>query len=293
MPIYYPGVAQNTEQWDALRRGIPTSSHFEKIWTPPSTKYPKGQKARQWEKYACVLLTERYLNRTLLVYVSEHMEKGKEKEPEAVSDYEWETKKKVELVGFVHNDAKTIGCSPDGLVGEDGIVEFKVPKPENKMWYIVNENALRNTYYPQLQGQLYVSERKWVDAYPYNDNELPSVVRRCERDEEYIGLLAAALDEFNDYLAALWNKLVEISGRTYPEAPQDAPRGPSERLKGMLEATLAQDTRPTITVTHPEALPDAGSPIPLDEPPGEVQQAPKESGPPLPEGSAEVPAGTA
>src|SRR5271165_5391532 len=121
MPIFHHDVAQYSEVYDRLRLGIPTSSHFHKIITP------QGKPSKQWREYACVLIAERILQRKIEFYHSPTMERGLIVEAEAADWYEFDQDVTVQRVGFITDDNHTVGCSPDRLVGDEGLLEIKAP----------------------------------------------------------------------------------------------------------------------------------------------------------------------
>jgi hypothetical protein len=121
MPIFHHDVTQYSEVYDRLRLGIPTSSHFHKIITP------QGKPSKQWREYACILIAERILQRKIEFYNSLAMERGLIVEAEAADWYEFDQDVIVERVGFITDDNHTIGCSPDRLVGDEGLLEISRP----------------------------------------------------------------------------------------------------------------------------------------------------------------------
>ena len=120
MPIFHD-VAQYSEEYDRLKLGLPTSSHFHKIITP------QGKPSKQWREYACVLIAERILQRKIEFYNSPAMERGLIVETEAADWYEFDQDVTVQRIGFITDDNRTIGCSPDRLVGDEGLLEIKAP----------------------------------------------------------------------------------------------------------------------------------------------------------------------
>lgn len=183
-------VAQGSAEWLALRLGMPTASEFHRIVTPT------GKLSSQARAYAFRLVAEQLLNRTLssidnLAWV----ERGTALEPDAAAAYEFEHDTTVEAVGFCTSDDGRIGASPDGLVGSTGLVEIKCLAPHNHLAMLIDGPGEK--YAPQVQGQLLVTEREWVDLYGYSE-EMPPARRRTVRDELYIKLLRIALDEFCD-----------------------------------------------------------------------------------------------
>ena len=132
MPIFHHDVAQYSEAYDRLKLGIPTSSNFHKITTP------QGKPSKQWREYACVLIAERILQRKIEFYNSPAMERGLIVEAEAADWYEFDQDVTVQKVGFITNDDHTVGCSPDRLVGDAGLLEIKAPLPQTQVEYWIS-----------------------------------------------------------------------------------------------------------------------------------------------------------
>ena len=183
---------QGSPEWLALRAGIPTASEFDKILTPG------GKASASAEKYLFGLLAERMMGHPRIEAVSTWMQRGNEMEAEAVAFYEAQRDLETVPVGFVTNDAETVGASPDRLVGEDGLLEIKVPSDPVHVSYLLKK-AVDQAYYPQVQGQLWITERKWADILSYHP-EMPPALIRVERDEEFIKLLSEAVEEFSRLL---------------------------------------------------------------------------------------------
>ncbi len=183
-------VLQGTTEWLALRAGIPTASQFDQIITPKT-----GKPSASSEGYLHRLLAERILGRPLEQQsFSGWMDRGNALEVDAVAYYEGIRELDSTRVGFLTNDAGTIGASPDRLVGTDGLLEIKCPSEGQHMGYLLSRN-LGDKHKPQVQGQLWVTRRAWSDTLSYHP-ELPPALIRVERDEDYIALLASAVEAF-------------------------------------------------------------------------------------------------
>ena len=222
MPIFHRDVAQYSDAYDRLRLGIPTSSHFHKIITP------QGKPSKQWREYACVLIAERILQRKIEFYHSPAMERGLIVEADAADWYEFDQDVTVQRVGFITDDALTVGCSPDRLVGDDGLLEIKAPLPHTQVEYWLS-GEVNERFRPQLQGQLYVSQRSWVDILCWHD-VLPKVVVRVEPDAEFIKALDRELQIFNFFIERVMEKI---------RATHELPMPPSRlALKAALRASL-------------------------------------------------------
>src|SRR6516225_7482628 len=198
MPIFH-NVAQYSEVYDRLKLGIPTSSHFHKIITP------QGKPSRQWREYACLLIAERILQRKIEFYNTPAMERGLIVEAEAADWYEFDRDVNTQKVGFITNDDHTMGCSPDRLVGEEGMLEIKAPLPHTQVEYWIS-GEVSERFRPQLQGQLYVSQRSWVDILCWHD-VLPKLVMRVEPDEKFINALDRQLQIVNFFIERVMEKI--------------------------------------------------------------------------------------
>jgi hypothetical protein len=193
--IVHDEIIQGTTAWLKLRAGIPTASCFDMILTP------KGKPSTSAERYLYELLAERILGRPIVKAVTTWMDRGSQTEAEAVAYYESLRDLDTKKIGFVTNDSGTVGASPDRLVGEEGLLEIKVPKESTHVGYLLN-GTVGDTYWPQLQGQLWICERAWVDIMSYSP-DMPEVVIRVERDEAYIEKLAATVTAFSFELEKL------------------------------------------------------------------------------------------
>jgi hypothetical protein len=198
MPIFQ-NVAQYSDAYDRLKLGILTSSNFHKIITS------QGKASRQWREYACVLIAERILQRKIEFYNSPAMERGLIVESEAADWYEFDQDVTVQRVGFITDDDHTVGCSPDRLVGEHGLLEIKAPLPHTQIEYWIS-GEVSERFRPQLQGQLYVSQRSWVDIVSWHD-VLPKVVMRVEPEKNFITALDRELQIFNFFIERVMEKI--------------------------------------------------------------------------------------
>ncbi len=145
-----------------------------------------------YEKTIYKVAFERMAKTTPETYANAHMQRGHDLEPLAIEAYERENLRSVEHVGFIEiND--WVGCSPDGLVGDNGLVEIKCPAFDTMLKYMLNPDTLMAQYSAQVQYQMYVTERDWCDLAAYDPN-LGLVIQRVFRDEDYIERLQAEID---------------------------------------------------------------------------------------------------
>lgn len=182
-------VEQRSAAWHAARAGIPTASNFKRIVTAAGN--PSSASAR----YLDELLREWCGETARTTPRNEWMQRGIDLEPAARALYERETGAGVAEVGLVYGDERRLtAASPDGLVGADGLLEIKCPKPSMHAKYR-RARDMPAAYLPQVQGQLWVTGRRWCDFFSYDPDAAPLLIR-VARDEVYIARLRAAVEDF-------------------------------------------------------------------------------------------------
>jgi putative phage-type endonuclease len=192
--------AQGSPEWLACRVGLPTASNFDKLVTT------KGEQSKQRQKYLYTLAGERLIGKKEETYQNGAMQRGIEMEVEARSFYEMNKNVDVVQVGICYPDKKKLyGASPDGLVGDDGILEVKCPILSTMVGYMI-DGKLGVDYLQQVQGQMLVTGRKWVDLLAYYPGITP-IIERIERDEPFIKALKAELVLFVHELGIITEKL--------------------------------------------------------------------------------------
>lgn len=142
-------------------------------------------------------------------YVNAAMQRGIDKEAEALAAYEALTGQLARPVGFVAHDTLPAGCSPDGLVGADGLLELKCPKSATHLSYLRGRTLPREYVY-QIQHSLWITGARWADFLSFDDR-FPSDlqvfylrVMRSEADVSAYELIARKfLDEVDQELAAV------------------------------------------------------------------------------------------
>ncbi len=189
---------QGSQQWHACRAGIPSASNFDMIVTS------KGEPSKQAQKYMYRLAGERITGIPEETYQNAAMQRGVELEAEARMFYEMTNDCKIEQVGFCLADGGW-GCSPDGLVNGDGLIEIKCPQIATHVGYLL-DNKVPTDYFQQTQGQLLVTGRKWLDFISYYPAMKPLIVR-VERDDGFIHKLEVELRVFCQQLEEIVNKI--------------------------------------------------------------------------------------
>jgi hypothetical protein len=180
-------VEQGTPEWFAARLGIPTASQFHTVMAKG-----KGGASKTRETYLFKLIGERMTGELMDNFNNAHMERGHRLELEARDAYAVKTDTWPEPVGFLRRGR--VGCSPDSLVNEDGMVEIKTKLPHLQLAVLFGEE-LPPGHKAQCQGQLWIAERDWVDFVSYYPNTPPFILR-VNRDEEYIAEIQIAVEEF-------------------------------------------------------------------------------------------------
>ena len=203
-------VEQNSEAWYRCRMGMPTASAFDSIITPT------GKPSSQADGYINLILAEEMLDSPIEGISTNPMERGKELEAEAADYYSLLNEVDLKTIGFVSNDAKTMGASPDRLIeGQKGLLQIKCPM-QNALKaaaaahidFLITQTVDRK-YYPQLQGELLVTGCPWVDVLSYYPGMKP-VIARVMRDEAYLKTLSDLLKVFNEKLCAKREVLIDL-----------------------------------------------------------------------------------
>lgn len=178
-------MMQGTPEWLTLRAGKFTGSRFADLMAVTRSG-PSASRANLIVAVALEILT----GEPEQTYQNDAMRRGTELEPFARGAYEAHTGELVEQVAFVtHPTMPYVGVSPDGLLGDDGLIEIKCPASQAKHLAALRDGAHANEYRWQIQGQLWVTDRQWCDAVSYDPRfpeGLQLAIRRVERDEKAI-----------------------------------------------------------------------------------------------------------
>lgn len=202
MITYYDDLIQGSEAWHAARCGLITGSEVKHLLTP-TLKKASNDKSRQhlWE-----LAAQRISNYVEPSYIGDDMLRGHEDEFYARQLYS-ENIAPVKQCGFVTNDEHgfTIGCSPDGLVGDDGMIECKSRRQKYQVQTIVEhwrDGSTPPDYMLQVQTAMLVTGRKWCDLISYSGG-LPMMPMRIERDTEICAAIIDACTDAETKIAAI------------------------------------------------------------------------------------------
>jgi putative phage-type endonuclease len=199
-------VEQGTAEWKELRLGHVTASNVADVMAKG-----KSGEAESRKKYKTKIVAERLTRQGQDSYFNAAMEWGVEQEPYARMAYEVTTNVLVDKTGFWHHpDIAFLGVSPDGLVGDDGLVEIKCPQTTTHLDYILDDKVPAK-YFKQIQCQLWVTGRQWCDFVSF-DPRLPNrnqlFIKRCPRDDAFIAEMEAEVREFLTEVNFLVTKLI-------------------------------------------------------------------------------------
>ena len=227
LPWNYLQIDQQSPEWLHARCGCVTASRV----ADAIAKLKNGKPTAARETYMMELLAETVTGSAAEHYVSAPMMHGIETEPLARNMYEIERGIEIERVGFVlHPKIKRTGASPDGLIGDDGILEIKCPQTTTHLGYFI-EGVMPEKYIPQVTWQLACTGRKFCDFVSY-DPRLPAdfglFIVRFERNDKEIEEMECEVTKFREELDALAAKL--LKNRPAPIAETTAAPGPPKAI---------------------------------------------------------------
>ena len=189
-------MEQGSDEWAQARCGLVTASRCFDVQS--MTK--KGEETAARRNYRSELICEILTGVPYPQFVSKEMVWGRKQEQFARAAYEMERDVLVETCGFiVHPEIDRFGASPDGLVGDDGMIQIKCPNTSTHLgWMLSGQIPLEHM--PQMLAEMSCTGRAWCDFVSY-DPRLPDhlqlFVRRFRRDEKLIAALEREVENFN------------------------------------------------------------------------------------------------
>ena len=217
-------LTQGSDEWLVARLGNATASRIADVIAKTKTGWGASR-----ANYAAELVAERLTGASAERFTNAAMAWGTEKEPDARAAYEFYTGETVELVGFVqHSKIRNTGASPDGLVGERGLVEIKCPNTATHIETLLS-GAVSAKYVTQMQWQMACTGRAWCDFVSY-DPRLPEsmslFVKRVERDSDMIAMLEK---EVATFLREVDQTVAELLAKYEPDGRPANIRAAAER----------------------------------------------------------------
>ena len=199
-------MEQRSEEWFQARLGKVTASRVADVLA----KIKSGESASR-RNYKIQLVSERLTGEKQETYINQAMQDGIDREFYARERYV-QQHGEVEEVGFIQHPTLEAGASPDGLVGDDGLIEIKCPLGTTHTETLMTQEV-PSKYMPQIQFQLLVTGRKWCDFVSFNPmfpEHLQLFVKRVDADPVYQKELEVEVGKFLDEVNDVINKLKEI-----------------------------------------------------------------------------------
>lgn len=200
---------QGNQEWRAARLGKVTASRVADVVAKTKSGYGAGR-----ANYMGELIVERLTGAPTDSYVNAAMQWGTNTEPQARAAYEVKKGEFVDLSGFVpHPTIANSGASPDGLIGEDGLIEIKCPNTSTHIETLLGGN-IPAKYMIQMQWQMACTGRKWCDFVSFDPRmpeEMRLFVRRLERNDEWIVELEKEVSKFLEELDEKQKALMEMA----------------------------------------------------------------------------------
>ena len=200
---------QGSPEWFAERRGRVTASRIADVMA--QTKSGPGAARKN---YMAELVVERLTDTTPERFTSAAMQWGTDTEPQARATYTLVEGSPVQEVGFVPHPTLMAGASPDGLVGERGLVEIKCPNTATHIETLLT-GKIDGKYQKQMQFQLACTARDWCDFVsfdPHLPDEMQLWVQRVYRDDVMVAEIEAAVTAFLAELDQSIATLTELYG---------------------------------------------------------------------------------
>lgn len=197
---------QRSLDWMRLHVGRVTASEFGQLVTP----LMKPKEGAGPHTFLCKKLAELYRGEPMCMlspkqHQSAQMEQGLFLEETVLPWFEFTYDTPVRKVGFCETDDGLAGCSPDGLIGEDGGLEVKSPEPHTHCENLL-EGVVPKEYMPQIHFSMFVTGRKWWKFVSYR-KRFPALVVTVERDEALMLKIGAVVSDFQSKLAIAVEKL--------------------------------------------------------------------------------------
>jgi len=182
---------QGTPEWFAARLGRVTASRIADVMMKPTTA--------GYQNYRAQLVCERLTGQPTETFTSAAMQHGTDTEPQARAMYTLLTGNDVQEVGFIpHPTLEMSGASPDGLVGDAGLIEIKAPQPATHIKTLTGANIDRK-YLLQMHWQMICTGRDWCDFVSFSPAlpaEMQLFRKRVERDAELAEEITEAVTSF-------------------------------------------------------------------------------------------------
>lgn len=213
--VPWEDAPQGSQEWHQMRLGMPTASEFGTIMAHGVNGGRSETRQKLLYRLAGELLTQEVAES----YVNDAMRRGNEMEPEAISDFEFTNSVSVERVSFVRRKIsdklfgeRVVGCSPDGFVGDHGVVEVKTMRPDKLIDLIESGKPFPSEHRAQCQGTLWVTGRRVCILKIFYRGFPVSPEYKVERDDHYIDQIKQAVEVFQYDLKQLVDRMRKRGG---------------------------------------------------------------------------------
>jgi putative phage-type endonuclease len=201
-------IEQRSDAWFQARIGKVTASRVADVIAKTKTGYSATR-----DNYMAQLVCERLTGQKGESFTNAAMQHGTETEPLARLAYEVNQNVLVDEIAFVlHPTIQMSGASPDGLVGNEGLLEIKAPNTATHIETLLSQ-TVPGKYNTQMQFQMACTGRQWCDFVSF-DNRLPQelqlFVKRVPRDNVFIRLIEGEIVQFLAELDDKINKLMKV-----------------------------------------------------------------------------------
>jgi len=201
-------MEQKSEEWFKARLGKVTASRVADVIAKTKTGYSASR-----ENYMAQLVVERLTNTQAESFTNAAMQWGTDQEPFARAAYEVQQNVLVDETGLVdHPTIEMAGASPDGLVGEDGLVEIKCPNTATHIDTLLTQTVPAK-YITQMQFQMACTGRQWCDFVSFDPRMPPKAqifVKRVPRDDAFIKEIESEIKKFLAEVSAKVDQLNKL-----------------------------------------------------------------------------------
>lgn len=202
-------ILQRTPEWFELRLGKVTASRIGDLMAKTRSGYAASR-----ANYMAELAIQRLTGAVGQGFTSPAMLWGTEQESNARNAYSFFTDNAVNEIAFInHPTIEQAGASPDGLVGDDGLVEIKCPNSATHLDTLLT-GKINNKYLLQMQWQMACSGRKWCDFVSFDPRfpeDLKIFIKRVNRDDERIAEITAEVKKFLAELDETMTQLEQLA----------------------------------------------------------------------------------
>ena len=202
--IIIDDIEQGSAEWHSLRLGKITASRMKEVMSKGRGKAP----SKTAETYMMELIAEILTGKPKPFFENDVMRWGTETEPQARFMYELRSGNEVKEVACI-TEGNHLLVSPDGLIGDDGMLEIKCPTSITQIKRALTDNYSKD-YYDQIQMQLWIAQREWCDFESFDPRlncGASYLIQRVNRDEEYVAIMAektkAFLEDMNSKLLVI------------------------------------------------------------------------------------------